>query len=261
MRKERNFRVEAVVLRHMDFGEADRLLVLYTRERGKMRSIAKGVRRMKSRKAGHLEPFTRVTLQLAQGRDLSIVTQAETVAAYTTLRTELDLMAQATYVVELLDRFTLEEDGADPALYRLVTGTLDLIDLRENIWLVLRYFEMRLLDSLGFRPRLFHCANCEKEIIPEDQYFSAASGGVLCPACGRGLPGCWDVPEEVLKYMRHFQRSSLVEAKKARPSPAVQIEMESLMQRYLTYLLERRLNAPDFIKIVKPGQAVPLRGD
>jgi DNA repair protein RecO (recombination protein O) len=109
MSTSRSLRVEAVVLRHTDWGEADRLLVLYTREAGKLRAIAKGARRLRSRKAGHLEPFTRVTLMLARGRDLWIVTQAQTVNAYLPLREDLLRTSYAIYVMELLDRFTYEE--------------------------------------------------------------------------------------------------------------------------------------------------------
>ncbi|HEX9029302.1 MAG TPA: DNA repair protein RecO, partial [Anaerolineales bacterium] len=76
--RERSFRVEAIVLRHQDWGEADRLLSLYTPDMGKVRTIAKGVRKMRSRKAGHLEPFTRSSLLMARGRDMLIITQAET---------------------------------------------------------------------------------------------------------------------------------------------------------------------------------------
>ena len=86
---ERSYRVTAIVLRHSDWGEADRLLTLFTRERGKLRALAKGARKARSRKAGHLEPFTHVRLQLAKGRDLPIVTQAETVDAYIPLRDDL----------------------------------------------------------------------------------------------------------------------------------------------------------------------------
>ena len=90
MTEARSFRVEAVVLRHVDWGEADRLLTLYSREKGKLRAIAKGVRRLRSRKAGHLEPFTRAAVQLARGRDLLIVTQADTVNAYLPIRGDLE---------------------------------------------------------------------------------------------------------------------------------------------------------------------------
>ena len=109
-RPPRSFRAEAVVLKHSEFGEADRLLSLYTRQQGKLRAIAKGARKIRSRKAGHLEPFTRVSLLLARGRDMYIVTQAEAVDAYLPLREDLVSLGYASYVVELLDKFTYDEE-------------------------------------------------------------------------------------------------------------------------------------------------------
>jgi DNA repair protein RecO (recombination protein O) len=248
MAEQRSFRVEAVVLRHADWGEADRLITLYTRERGKVRAIAKGARKIRSRKAGHLEPFTRVTLQLARGHDLLIVTQADTVDAYLPIHENLVKTSQAAYVVELLDRFTYEDDSENYGIFRLLTEALSRLEKEADPWLAIRYYEVQLLDLLGYRPHLFECANCGKEIKAEDQYFSAAQGGVLCPACGAGLPGVWSVSVEALKYLRHFQRSDYAGAKRARPVPEVQSEVEALLQRYVTYLLERALNSPGFIR-------------
>jgi DNA repair protein RecO (recombination protein O) len=249
--KFRSFRAEAVVLRHSDWGEADRLLTLYTRERGKVRAIAKGARKIASRKAGHLEPFTRVKLQLAQGRDLLIVTQAETIDGYQPLREDLTLTGYAAYVLELLDRFIPDEEVALPSLFRLLTETLSRLASQPDPWLTVRSYEMRLLDFLGFRPQLFACANCENEIQAEDQYFSAALGGAICPRCGQGLPGLWPVSVSALKYLRHFQRSDYRAAVRARPDPESQKEIETVMQGYFQYLLERELNTPGFMKRVK----------
>ena len=248
MTEPRSFRIEAVVLRHADWGEADRILTLYSRERGKLRAIAKGVRKIRSRKAGHLEPFTRATLQMAKGRDLFIVTQADTVDAYLPLGENLVKTSYASYVVELLDRFTREDEGESHAIFRLLTETLTRLAAAPDPWLALRYYEVRLLDLLGFRPHLFECANCGEEIRAENQFFSPSAGGVLCPKCGAGLPGVWDVSVEALKYFRHFQRSPYSGAQRARPGPEVQDELETLIQKYLTYLLERKLNSPEFIK-------------
>ncbi len=252
MNEARSFRVEAVVLRHTDWGEADRLLSLYSRERGKLRAIAKGARKIRSRKAGHLEPFTRVSLQLARGRDLLIVTQAETVDAYLPLRDDLLKTGNASYIVELLERFTYEDESEINPIFRLLTESLGRIASEVDTWLAIRYYEMRLLDHLGYRPHLFECANCGEEIHAVDQYFSPAQGGVLCPRCGAGLPGAWQISVEALKYLRHFQRSSYIEAKRANPPAPVRREVETLMQRFLTYLLERSLNSPEFIRKITP---------
>jgi len=249
-RQEHSFRVEAVVLRHSDWGEADRLLVMYTRERGKLRGIAKGARKIRSRKAGHLEPFTRVSLQMATGRDLLIVTQAETVDAYLPLHEDLVLIGYAAYVLELVDRFTYEE-SENRALYLLLVETLERLSNGSPIWQVVRYYELRLLDLLGFRPELFYCTNCHSEIKPESQFFSALVGGVLCPQCGTGQPAARPVSLEALRYFRHFQRSDFAQASRADPPQAVLSELEALLQYYLTYILERSLNTPGFIEKVR----------
>jgi DNA repair protein RecO (recombination protein O) len=248
--RERSYRIEAVVLRHSDWGEADRLLWLYSREMGKIRATAKGVRKMRSRKAGHLEPFTRVSLQLARARDLPIVTQAEAMDVYLTLRENLLRVGYAAYVTELLDRFTYEEDE-NQSLYRLLTDTLARLNTELPPALVVRYYEIRLLDSLGYRPQLFNCAKCERQIQPEDQYFSIPQGGVLCPTCGLDSPESVSLQLQALKVLRHFQRSPFAEVIHLRLSPDLDRQLETLMQNYFTYILERGLNSPAFIKHVR----------
>jgi DNA repair protein RecO (recombination protein O) len=252
--RERSFRVEAVVLRHSDWGEADRLLWLFTRQQGKLRAVAKGVRKLRSRKAGHLEPLTRSSLLLAHGRDLPIITQAETMEAFIPLREDLRLWEYACHVVELIDRFTYEE-GENVPLYRLLVDTLGRLAGEPDPGLVVHYYEIRLLDLLGFRPQLFHCASCGKEIRAQDQYFSAEQGGVLCPSCGREVPreGAKPITLAALKFLRHFQRSSYVEARRAKIPQAVMREIEALMEHYLTYLLERELNTMAFIRRMRRG--------
>jgi len=222
---------------------------LYTLEMGKLRAIAKGARKPRSRKAGHLEPFMRSSLQLARGRDILLVNQAETQDPHLRLREELLPSTYAAYVVELLDRFTYEE-GENRALYRLLADTLSRLCTHSSPELVVRYYEIRLLDLLGFRPQLYQCAHCGVEIQPQDQYFSAEMGGVLCPRCGRDF-GIWPVSMRALKYLRYFQRSPFSEAERVTLSAGVNREMEALMQQYLTYLLERSLNTPAFLRHVR----------
>lgn len=247
---ERVIRSEVVVLRHTDWGEADRLLVLYSREAGKLRAVAKGVRKLRSRKAGHLEPFTRVKLLLAQGREFWIVTQAETVDAYLPLREDLLRTGYAAYVIELLDRFTYEE-GENQPLYQLLTDTLERISMLPDPFVAVRYYEIRLLDLLGFRPEMFQCVRCQAQIKPENQFFDALHGGVVCPRCAERTPTARPISMNALKHLRHFQRSSFRDALRADPSAAVRRELEAMLSYYLTYLLERKLNTSAFLKVIR----------
>jgi len=250
-REFRSYRVEGIIIKHYDSGEADRTITLFSRQQGKIRALARGVRKIRSRRAGHLEPFTHVTLQLAKSKTLPIVSQADTIEAYLPLRDDLELLGYASYAAELLDKFTYEEEE-NYSLFNLYRDTLARLAGRpEDLLVVLRYYESRLLDFTGFRPNLFHCAVCGEEIKAENQYFSAAEGGVVCPDCGHRVSGMLPVSKEVLRFLRHFQRSEYAEAIRARPPAEVHAEMEMLMQYYISYVLERGLNTPKFIRTIK----------
>jgi DNA repair protein RecO (recombination protein O) len=263
--------VEAIVLKHSDFGEADRLLTLYSRELGKLRALAKGARKPGSRKGGHLEPFSQVRLLIGQGRDLAVVSQAEAVTTNSGLTESLEALGYASYVVELLDKFSQDHDE-NSAIYRLLRDTLVRLTAKDDLQLAVRYYEVRLLDQVGFRPELQVCADCRKIIEAEDQYFSFDQGGVLCPSCGSAsrsfsepsARSSFDVARSqvrpislgALKVLRHLQRSTYEEARRAKPNPAVQTELEGLMNAYVTHLVERSLNTPGFLRRVRKQRTV-----
>jgi len=253
-REIRSYRTQAIVLGHKDYGEADRILKIFTFEKGKITVIAKGVRRIRSRKAGHLEPFTRVNLQLAKGRNMDIVTQAETVDNYAGLRTDLQRVGYASYVVEVLDRFTYEE-GQNIAIFRLLANTLKRVESHPMPATVAHYYELRLLDLVGFRPQLFECVDCGKPIQAEDQYFSPLAGGVACPRCGKARPEAWPVGKDTLRYFRHLQRSTWEQIESLAIPEDIEPVLGDLIQRYISYILERKLNSPEFLREIqnKPG--------
>lgn len=248
--RSRVFRTEAVVLRRQDLGEADRLIAVFTPALGKLKVVAKGVRRPRSRKAGHLEPFTRVDLMLARGRELDIVTQAEAIDVYPELRTDLIRMGHAAYAVELLDRVTADgEENED--LYRLLIHTLERLSLGADPSVASRYYELRVLDLVGYRPELFRCLNCGTEIRPEDQFFLASAGGVICPSCGPRLDDARPMALGTLKVLRHYQRSTFASVSGIRIRPEIHAELERVLEDYLSYILERRLNSPAFVRRVR----------
>jgi DNA repair protein RecO (recombination protein O) len=247
--RERVYRTEGIVLRRQDFGEADRLTTIYTLHHGKLRLVAKGVRRLQSRKAGHLEPFTRVALLIARGRELDIITQAETIGDFFVFQNDLDQLGHAAYLVELVDRFTVEEGEENRAQYRLLLDSLErLAQGKYDRAAVILYFELRLLDLVGYRPELFQCLECGAEIRPENQFFSFHRGGILCPRCGKGEKQAQAISLSALKILRHYQRSNFQVASSPNVPLDLFAEVDVTMEGYINYLLERQLNVPIFLR-------------
>ena len=172
---ERVYRTEVVVLRRVDLGEADRILTLYTPQYGKLRAVAKGVRRPVSKLGGHLELFTRARVMLARGRNLDVLTAAETTDPFRGLRDEgpeaLERIGVAYYLAELLDRFA-EEGIENRAIWDLLVGALR--DLSDGVppELVARGYELHLLILSGYRPELERCVSCDQPLRPETNAYS-----------------------------------------------------------------------------------------
>jgi DNA repair protein RecO (recombination protein O) len=180
------FKTEAVVLRTFRYGEADRILHLYTAERGRVGAIAKGVRRVKSRFGGRLEPLFRVNLVLHQGRgELCTVTQAETVAAHPALRERRDSLERASQACDAVLRL-LDSEEPNPPAYNLLCRELQLLDAEPAAATRAHAlaFRLKLLLAAGFAPELAACATCgDREHVGG---FSASAGGVVCPGCEAG---------------------------------------------------------------------------
>jgi DNA repair protein RecO (recombination protein O) len=246
MTRERTFRTEAIVLRRTDFGEADRLLTLFSREYGKLTAVAKGARKPQTRKTGHVELFMRTQFLLAKGRDLAIITQAELVEAYPDLRTDLVRTTYASYLVELLDRFTADED---PHLgkYNLLADALGWLATSDNWLLAARVYELRLLAMAGFQPQLFHCVGCQEPVTEQDQFFSAELGGLLCPGCQPADRKARPVSAAAVKLLRYLQTRNWQTVQALQLRRALHTELESIMHFYLTYILERHLKSVEFL--------------
>src|SRR3990170_1910395 len=180
MTAPRVYKTEAVVLKRFNLGEADRILTLYTPNLGKIRAIAKGVRRTKSKMGGHVELFTRSALMLAHGQNLDVLTQAQTLDSFLPLRDDLQRTAWGIYVIELVDQFTADNQENYP-LYKLLIETLHRLCEAPDGELVLRYLELQLLRLAGSQPQLQRCPACREKLTPIANGFSPEAGGVLCP--------------------------------------------------------------------------------
>ena len=246
MPRPRTYRVEAIVLRRVDFGEADRVLVLMTRERGKQAVVAKGIRRIASRMAGHLELFTRAELQLAKGANLDVVTQAETRDAYRRLREDLDRTATAYLIAELADALT-EEGAEQPELFDLLAATFRALETTEGPRLTAAHYMLRLLDVSGFRPVLQRCVVCDAELLPGRNAFSPFLGGALCPQCAPAEPTAQPIPSDVLKVLRNLQRAGMPGTVQFKVPEAVMRDVEQVLRGLVERHTDRRLRSPDLI--------------
>jgi len=246
-RPERVFRTEAVILRRQDFGEADRLLTLLTPEHGKLRAIAKGARKPIARKTGHVELYTLVDMLIARGRELHIVQQAEMKAPFLRLREDLLRGSYAAYLVELLDRFTAEQDPGRGE-FRLLVQALGWLCNEDDPRLVARYYELRLLKLAGFAPALHTCAIGQEPLEPRDQFFSPVDGGVVCPDHRAGLDRGLPLSLTALKVLRHLQRQPWHAVRQLQVSGPLHQDLERVMHAYIGYLLEQRLQSVEFLR-------------
>jgi len=255
--RPRVYKTEGIVLRSMNLGEADRVLTILTPRLGKLRVIAKGVRRTRSRIGGALEPFSDVQLVLAVGRTFDVVTSSSLEDPHLGLRNDLHSTAAAWYVIELADRFC--EGSADShEAFRLLAQALSALDAppaevtRE---VVARWFELSLLNAMGFRPELARCLECGAQIEPEGNAYSPVGGGVLCPACSHAAHGARSISADALKVLRHLQRSALVGVLRLRLASTVHREIERLMHATVSAVLERELRSRDFFSEVAAREA------
>ncbi|MBI2940447.1 MAG: DNA repair protein RecO [Chloroflexi bacterium] len=248
------YRTEAVVLRHLDYGEADRILTLYTPQHGKVRAIAKGVRRPTSRLGGHLELATHAHLLIAHGRNLGIITQAETVHAFLGLREDLLRTSLACAVAELLDRLTPEESPSPP-IFDLLIHTLDRLATTRQPELAARFFEVQLLGLSGYRPELHECLSCRTALGPSGNTFSAAAGGVLCPLCGRHQADGRALTTNAFKVLRLLQSGDYPTVSRLRLDETLAREVELTFRSYILYVAEANLRSAAFVDAVRARSA------
>lgn len=231
------YRDQGVVLRTIKLGETDRIVTILTQGHGKVRAVAKGVRKPGSRFGARLEPTSHVALQVYRGRELDIVTQTETINSNRALREHYGCLTHAVSMLEATDQVAQERE-ANPALYRMLVGALRT--LAENPTpLVSAAFFWKLLSLEGFHPMLDMCARCGDEAGPFST-FDLDEGGVLCATCGKFTGR--RIQPDTLQMVRRILGGELRGAL-AEPPSAATVETERLALVSLEHHLERRLRS------------------
>lgn len=227
---------QAIVLRGYPFGDADRVVVLISPNNGKIRTVAKGVRKTKSRFGGRLEPFTHVDLVLYEGRNLDTITQVAIVEPFRRLREDLDSVIAAGLMVEAVDAVA-QEDESSVRLFLLLQRGLKALDAGLYTGDLVTSFLLKLADVVGVAPALANCATCGR--AESLNRFSFAGGGVLCSNCQSD--GGVRLRSGLTEYLEVLARSELMSLPV--PDPAMSGEAMGIAKRFVEYHLDRKLSS------------------
>ncbi|HUS61255.1 MAG TPA: DNA repair protein RecO [Acidimicrobiales bacterium] len=228
------YRDQGVVLRTYKLGEADRIVVIATQAHGKIRAVAKGVRKTKSRFGGHMEPMSHVALQLYEGRELDTVTQAEALDAFRPIREDLDRYGKATNLLEAIDQ-VMQEREPNVRLYQMLVGALRSLAANDAPLLVPAFF-LKLLSLEGVHPVLDQCCACATTV--DLVAFDTSSGGMLCRDCRTGIP----VSPDCLDLLRRILGGGL-NAALQEPTSATTHDVALIANRAFEHHIERRMRS------------------
>lgn len=249
-RPARVYKSPAIVLRQRKLGDTDKIITLYTADYGKVEAVAKGVRRVTSRLAGHVEPLNHGAYMFARGRNLDIITQAQTIEAFQPLRDDLSRLSHALYAAELLDRAT-EERAENFALYRLLLDTLRRLAQPGDLDLILRFFEMSLLGQLGYQPELRRCANCHSQLDAGSNSWAPGAGGVVCRSCRPAGLTLRPLSVNALGVLRLLQEGDARKLSGVDIAAGLAGELERHLREAIHYALDRDVRSAAFLDTVR----------
>lgn len=245
-----SFTDEGIVLRRVDYAEADRILTVLTREHGKVGVIARGARRAGSRLAGRTDLFSRSRMQLATGRgELLVLAQALPPAAAAPRRVDDPRRAAcAAVMAELTDR-VLEGHHPDRAIFDLVDRALaEVSEPERDPRAALVRFARQMIGRLGYGPQLHDCASCGRRLAELPAAFSASGGGLLCPDCRAGDPAAVECSVRVIKVLRVAAEGEASTWARLRLDPPTLSVLELVIERELEHHLDRRLRSWEVLR-------------
>ncbi len=242
------YSTEALILKRRNFGEADKLITIFTRNQGKVATIAKGVRKITSRRAGSLELLNHVKVSLHQTKSLPILTEAQAINSFPNLKANLENLSSAFIVLELVDRLIAEEQE-NQVVFDLMLATLEHINQAKTEIEARKFqtsFQIKLLTEVGYLPQLYNCANCRGKLQEERNFLSPNNGGLVDFGCNREAMLSRPVEPEVVKALRFLNNQAFSEVDKLDLRAKLLHETLSLLNYYTVFFLERELNSTNF---------------
>lgn len=253
--KRGTYRARAVVLNSIDYGESDRILTFYTLEKGKLSGIAKGARRSRKRFVGNLDPLSHINIVYFHNdkSDLVRVEDASLIDAFSVLKTDIERLSDACYLLELTSELT-REGLSTPAAYHTLVAFLKLLEAGAGAE-ALRFFEVKILDHSGYLPHLTGCMSCKTTGEAEKLYFSSARGGLVCRACSSGMTGLIPITPGTAALLAMAARLEPEKLCRLKASPAFLEESERLLYDFIKFQLGKELKTRRFMAKLKSAGA------
>jgi DNA repair protein RecO (recombination protein O) len=234
------YKFTGIILGKYNVGEADRIYTIYTLEKGKIRALAKGVRKSQARLAGNLENFSLVDLFVAKGKGTGKITGSIVENNFRNLRNNLEALENVFESVKILNKLTNLEEK-DTAIFNLLKEYLETIDeaslkKEEKISLITQGFIFKLLDSLGYKIEVGHCVKCSADLPKEGNYFSAEKGGIICSACLEEKGSRIGVSDNVIKLIRIFFQNKIKSLIKLKVEPKEINNLKIITREFIQWI-------------------------
>lgn len=241
------YRTRGIIIKRKNFGEADRLLTIYTEKRGKITAIARGSRRVLSKLAGHLELFYLSDLIFVEGKNIDTITGAQIIEVFPILRKNLIKTNRAHYLAELIDQL-IKENEPSREIFNLLKQALRYLDRFGRGDLLLPYFELRLLSLLGHKPEVGVCVKCRKKLEPQVNYFSHSLGGILGSDCHRYDLSSSEISPGTIKLIRLLLNQDLLTLNKLKRDSRLEKELDQILDRFIQRIAEKELKTKRFLE-------------
>ncbi len=248
------YRSRSIILKKRDLRESDGLLTIFSEKEGKITAVAKGIKKTRSSLRACVQPFCHSMLFYHRGKDMDLITQGRILDFYGNSREDINRTLYSMYLMELLDKSLMERVPLTE-LYETLIRVLELLNENGLNLTLVRYFESRLLVSLGYKPVINRCVRCGEQRITNFE-FSLAEGGLVCGSCSQPGQMLLSLRGESVALIRLFSEGSLQAVQRVKASPLAMQQVEIFLEKYLEYHLERRFKLKNTIRWLK--QVIPV---
>ncbi len=241
-----HLKTQGIVIKRMNFGEADRILTILTESQGKIKAIAKGSRKILAKLGGSLEPFCLVDFIFHEGKSFYIVTSAVVIKHFEKIHTDIDKTSKAFYIGELLDKF-IEVGQKHPEVFHLFAKYLENLENADDKILI-PVFSAKILEALGFKPVTSECLHCRNKLVPEQNFWDDIEGGVICQKCHDKFGHGKEISNDVIKILRLVFSSEFSLGSKININDKYKNQTAAVLESYIEGIIERELKSKKFMK-------------